>query len=267
MSDAWPAWRLPVPGLAAHRGGLAEGPENTLFAMARGLAAGATHLEIDVRATKDGHAVCMHDPTAERTCLDLARIADLTLKEVRALDPCSLWSGLAGIATGEVDPPSNHTRDWFAVPTLDDVLRHFPGVPLMIDLKEDAPADMVAKAIKGWGRGSDVLLQGYDDEVLAEAGKRLPKVPRGAGLAGTRAFFEGEDVDAAAIVVPREHEGIELVDVDFVRAAHDQGKAFWVWTINEVGVADELLALGVDGLITDRPTKLAAVRRRRIESA
>lgn len=260
-----PSWRLPVPALAAHRGGRNEGPENTLYAMAHGLAAGATHLEIDVRTTGDGQAVCIHDTTADRTCLEQGTIDRMSLDEVKALDPCALWSDLAGIAKHERRAPSGFTEAWFQVPTLDEVLANFPGVPVMIDLKDTAPPKAIAETVGAWGRTTDILLQGYDDDVLDATAALLPEVPRGAGRAGTEAFYLGEEVEADVICVPRTHEDIEMVDEGFVEAAHEQGKGFWVWTINEEAHARELMTLGVDGIITDVPTKLARLRRKRLE--
>ncbi len=260
-----PAWRLAVPGVAAHRGGRHEGPENTLYGMMIGLAAGATHLEIDVRSTADDIPVIFHDETAERTCLTDGVIEAMTADEVRGLDPCHLWSDLAGIATGDKDPPKGLTRRWFQVPTLEDVLSTFPGVPVILDLKETAPTSSVANVIDKWNRTEDLIIAGYDDEVLLDVAERVPDVPRGAGYQGTMEFFEGRGNDADAIIVPLEHDGVTLVDAGFVEQAHEEGKAFWVWTINETRVARDLIEMGVDGIITDEPTKMSRLRLERLK--
>lgn len=259
-----PAWHLAVPGLAAHRGGSHEGPENTLFGMLQGLAAGATHLEIDVRSTSDDIPVIFHDETAKRTCLTDVAIQDLTAEEVRRLDPCRLWSDLAGIATGEKEPPQGLTRRWFQVPTLEDVFSTFPGVPVILDLKKTAPTTSVANLLDRWNRTDDVILAGYDDDILKEVCEHVPDVPRGSGYQGTMDFFEGGGNEADAIIVPLEHDGITLVDAEFVEQAHDEGKAFWVWTINETSLAKELIEMGVDGIITDEPTKMSRLRLARL---
>lgn len=257
------AWRLPVPGIAAHRGGRAVGPENTLVGIEAGLSAGATHLEVDVRSTADGVPVCIHDETALRTCLEDVEIAELTLEEIKQLDPCALWSDHAGIATGEREPPAGARRLWYEVPTLSEVLEHVPGVPLVLDLKDTAPPEAVADAVdNAWRRPEDVVLAGYDDDVLEATCEGLPEAPRGAGYDGTEAFFRGEQVPADVIFVPPEHEGIDLVHEEAVELAHEQGKAFWVWTINLLEDARELIELGVDGIITDEPGKLARERER-----
>jgi glycerophosphoryl diester phosphodiesterase len=256
-------WRQNVPGVAAHRGGRAIGPENTIAGILEGLGEGATHVEVDVRGTEDGHAVCHHDETAERTCRVERAIDEMTLEELRELDPCRLWSEHAGIATGEVEPPSGMSRSHFQIPLLEDALEAFPGVPFILDVKDTAPLDAIADAIdEGYQRPEDLLLGGYDDDLLARLGEQVPDVPRGPGLEQGRAFYGGEDIDADAIVVPLEHEGVELVAPEIVDRAHGQGKGFWVWTINEVDRARELFAMGVDGVITDHPGKIARERNR-----
>lgn len=260
-----PAWRLSVPGIAAHRGGRQEAPENTLYGMYKGLAAGATHLEIDIRGTADDIPVVIHDETVDRTCLTSGEVASMTAAEVRSLDPCALWSELAGVATGDREPPDGLPTSWFRVPTLDEVLRTFPGVPTILDLKNTAPVSSVANVIASWNRTDDLILAGYDDEILEAASEALPGVPRGAGYGGTMRFFEGHEVEAEAIIVPLEHDGITLVDQGYVEQAHDEGKAFWVWTINEMDQASDLLGMGVDGLITDVPTKMSRLRIKRLE--
>lgn len=262
------AWRHTVPAIAAHRGGRALAPENTIVGMLDGLGAGATHLETDVRGTADGVPVCMHDETALRTCKVDRAVEEMTLEEVRELDPCALWSEHAGVAAGDRDPPSGAHRSWYQVPTLSEVLETFPGVPIILDLKDTAPPDAVADVVENaWRRSKDVVIAGYDDDVLDRTAEQLPDVPRGAGYHGTEAFYMGEDVDVDVIFVPPEHEGVDLIDRDAVERAHDLDAAFWVWTINELDRARELMDLGVDGIITDQPGKLAREREQRIRGS
>jgi len=269
MTDAREApldpWRRDVPGVAAHRGGREIAPENTLVAVAKGLAAGATHLEVDVRGTADGVPVLVHDETAERTCLDGRALARMPLDEVKQLDPCALWSEHADVATGDREPPGSYPRAWYEVPTLAEFLEAFPGVPTILDLKDTAPPEGVAEAVESsWRAPENLLLAGYDDDVLDATAERLPEAPRGGGRDGTEDFYAGADVDADAILVPPEHEGWELIHEEAIEHAHEQGKAFWVWTINSVEHTRELMDLGVDGVITDVPGKMARERETRL---
>lgn len=265
MVDVIDAWRQDVPAVAAHRGGRSIGPENTLIAVAKGLAAGATHVEVDVRGTEDGVPVLMHDRTAERTCLDHRAVATMTIDEVKELDPCTLWSEHADVATGERPPEGDYPRSWYEVPTLAEYLEAFPGVPTILDLKDTAPPKRVAEVVKeGWRRPADILLAGYDDDVLDATAKRLEKAPRGGGRERTEAFYDGEEVDADVILVPPQHEGVELMHEEVIKRAHERGMGFWVWTINNRDFARQLMDMDVDGVITDAPRKIAREREQRI---
>ncbi|PSG96787.1 hypothetical protein BRD56_08365 [Thermoplasmatales archaeon SW_10_69_26] len=259
------SWHQEIPAVAAHRGGRNIGPENTIYGILEGLGAGATHLEIDVRGTADDHAVCFHDDNAQRTCREDVEIADLTLEEVRELDPCTKWSELAGIATGEQDPPQGMRARHFQVPELHEILELFSGVPTILDLKDTAPVGVVVDAIEeGWQREKDLLLGGFDDDKIDEVASQLDGVPRTTGRDEAEAFFSGETIEAEALIIPPTHEGIDLVDQTTVDRAHDQGAAVWVWTINDAAHARQLFELGVDGIITDEPDKLARARARSI---
>ncbi len=268
MTRPLDAWRCHVPAVAAHRGGRNIAPENTLLAVAKGLAAGATHVEVDVRGTEDDVPVLIHDRTAERTCLDHRAIATMTLDEVQQLDPCTLWSEHADVATGERSTQGDYPRSWYQVPTLATYLEAFPGVPTILDLKDTAPPGPVAEVVQdAWRRPEDVLLAGYDDDVLDETARRLPEAPRGPGRSGTEAFYEGDKVDADAILVPPQHEGVELIHEEMIERAHERGMGFWVWTINNRDFARQLMDLDVDGVITDAPRKIERERRQRIRQA
>lgn len=263
MDRSLDPWRLEIPGVAAHRGGRMVGPENTISGILDGLAAGATHLEIDVRGTADGHAVCFHDEDANRTCREDVLIEELTLEEVKELDPCVQWSEHRGIATGETPPPRGMKPRHFQVPELDEILETFTGVPTILDIKDTAPIPAVVEAVEeGWQREEDLLLGGFDDERLDDVSDRLPEVPRTTGYEGAEGFFSGEAIEADAIVIPPQHEGIELVDEETVEMAHALDLAFWVWTINDLEQAQQLFTLGVDGIITDEPGKMARERAR-----
>ncbi|MEJ1230664.1 MAG: glycerophosphodiester phosphodiesterase family protein [Galbitalea sp.] len=75
-----------LPRLLAHRGLALDAPENTLLAFVKALAAGATYLETDVHASKDGVAVLSHDPSLVRTAGHRARVNELTLAQLRQID-------------------------------------------------------------------------------------------------------------------------------------------------------------------------------------
>src|SRR4029079_19401784 len=133
----------------AHQGGEDEFPSNTMFAFRKAVALGADMLELDVNPTKDGQLVVMHDWKVDRTTNGTGYLTDLTLAQLRTLDAAynfvpgrNAVSGLPassypyrGIRTGQKKPPAGFHPDDFRIPTLDEVLAAFPGVPLNVEIK------------------------------------------------------------------------------------------------------------------------------------
>ncbi len=110
------------PFVTTHRGFSAKAPKNTMAALKAARQDGAHALEVDVRPTRDGHLVLMHDPTVNSTTDGRGRVKDLTLSELRSLDAGSRFGPAY---TGE------------AIPTLDDVLQWNDGrLGLYVDMKD-----------------------------------------------------------------------------------------------------------------------------------
>jgi glycerophosphoryl diester phosphodiesterase len=230
----------PLPIAFAHRGGAADGDENSMAAFGRSVAAGYRYLETDVHATSDGVAVVFHDDTLDRIFGRPGRIEDLTWTDV-----CSLRSG------GEP-----------VVPQLIDLLDTWPDVRLNIDMKHDSAVDPTVEALWKCNARDRVLLASFSDRRIRWArqlcgprqatslGQREVAALRfgawyGRGLAG---FVPG----VPAVQVPRRYARIRVVDAKFVRHAHRLGLQVHVWTIDEPAEMHELLDLGVDGIMTDR---------------
>lgn len=116
--------------VVAHRGGVGLGvPENTLPAIQKAIEAGAQLIEIDIRETKDGHMVLMHDSTVDRTTNGSGRVDQLTLDEIRALDAGS-W----------LDEKYKGTK----VPTLEEALQLMKGkIDPDLDFKEGSIEKLV----------------------------------------------------------------------------------------------------------------------------
>jgi glycerophosphoryl diester phosphodiesterase len=114
------------PLVFAHRGGCALGPENTLTAFDRGLAAGADGLELDVQLSKDGVVVVHHDETLDRTTDVRGPVAGLTADELSRVD-----------AAYRFQPEAGHPLrgQQIGVPTLVEVLTRFPATRVIIEMK------------------------------------------------------------------------------------------------------------------------------------
>ena len=267
----------------AHQGGAWEAPSSTLFAIRRALDLGATGIELDVHATADGHLVVCHDGTVDRTTDGRGSIHALTLAEVRSLDNAYWFAPGADVSPGlEPDAypyrgraPDDHD---FAVATLDevlDLLDDHPRVALNLDIKATAPAvepyeERLAAALAGHDHRDRVIVASFLD-IATDAFRRwAPDVATSAGtlaVAGFwRALAQGEAVPAmghVALQVPAVYGDQVLVDERFVVAAHEHGLAVHVWTINDEEEMVRLVDLGVDGIISDRPTPLVGLLRQR----
>ncbi|MGH9065364.1 MAG: glycerophosphodiester phosphodiesterase [Acidimicrobiales bacterium] len=258
----------------AHRGGAREGPSSTLAAMTAALAAGATALELDVHATADGHLVCCHDRTVDRTTNGSGPIAAMTLAEVKALD--NAWWFVPGEEAASGRPAEDYplrgrapADPAYAVPTLEEVLVAFPHVLLNLDIKETAPAvapyeERLARALADHGRADDVMVASFHDRALDAFSALAPEVATSAGPAAIAGLWQAVHNGQAppptrhrAIQVPPAFQGVQLVDEGLVTAAHEAGLAVHVWTVDEAGEMERLVALGVDGIMSDRPSVLA----------
>ncbi|MHB1518944.1 MAG: glycerophosphodiester phosphodiesterase [Acidimicrobiales bacterium] len=264
----------------AHQGGAWEAPSSTLYAIEAALGAGASAIELDVHATADGRLVVCHDPTVDRTTPSSGRIADLTYSELARLDNAYWWAPGADVSPGldgDAYPfrgraPSDRR---FTIPLLEEVLEAFPQVVLNLDIKETAPVvapyeERLADLLHRYDRCEDVIVASFLDTATDAFARFAPDIPTSAGTQAVAAFYQAvrdgrtpEPMVHVALQVPCSYGGLTLVDERFVEAAHQLGLAVHVWTIEEEPEMERLCDLGVDGIITDRPSALAGLLDRR----
>jgi glycerophosphoryl diester phosphodiesterase len=260
----------------AHQGGAWEGPSSTLHAIARALAHGADAIELDVHATKDRHLVVCHDETVDRTTDGAGQICDLTLAELRRLDNAHWWAPGSDVAPGLPDDayplrgraPEDQT---LTVATLDEVLARLEGVVVNLDIKRTAPEvepyeQLLADTLRAHGRGDDTIVASFSDAAIARFREAAPELPTSLATLETAEFYRAvhtsgavAPTSAVALQVPASFGDVTVVDEAFVERAHRHGLAVHVWTVNDIAEMRRLLALGVDGLISDTPTDLVGV--------
>ncbi|WP_130865425.1 glycerophosphodiester phosphodiesterase [Acidipropionibacterium timonense] len=239
----------------AHRGGSHlpgnEGRENTLAAFGNAVALGYDHIETDVHATRDGHLVAFHDDRLERVSDGRGLVADLTLAQIRRAS-----------VGGE------------RVPTLDEVLDAFPEVFVNIDIKAPGAVAPLVEALarhRAWDR---VCVGSFSSRRLARfrrsVGRPVATAVGPVGVGWSTLTRVGARVLAplgAAFQIPhRARVGgrdIDLVTRPFIEAAHAAGRVVHVWTIDDPAQMHELIELGVDGIVTDRPDLLLEVMAER----
>jgi glycerophosphoryl diester phosphodiesterase len=241
----------PRPWAFAHQGGAGERPGNSLAAFRHAVEdLGFRYLETDVRLSADGRVVVIHDATVDRVTDGQGRVADLDLDQLRALR-LRAPDGSLGEET---------------IPLLADLLVRWPEVCWNIDAKEDRVASALAATVARLGAVDRVCLGSFSGRRVAAMRRLLGPalctvcgpldvarlVARGRGLPAGR-------VRGSCAQVPVAQSGVPVVTPGFVRAARRAGVPVVVWTIDDEAEMHRLLDLGVDGLMTDRPSRLRAV--------
>jgi glycerophosphoryl diester phosphodiesterase len=251
--------------VVAHRGASADAPENTLAAVRRALEQGADAIEVDVRLTRDGHAVLVHDASLARTTDAAAvlrglgpwNVADLTLGQVRRLDAGS-WRGphFAGERVPTVASLLALLADRRA-----GLLLEIKAPRLHAGIEQAVAAALTAAA--GWDLtrrdATRLVVQSFDWASMRTVHRLLPHVA--VGLLGRPAEPRLPALSRyAAEITPVHH----TVDAAYVERVHALGMAVRAFTVNDPDEMRRLAAAGVDAVITDRPAAaLAALAPRK----
>ena len=236
-----------------HRGAAADCPENTLASFARALDLRVTMIECDLQLTADGHVVIFHDWTVERTSNGSGVVRELSLAALRGLDAGS-WRDAR--FAGE------------RVPTLDETLELvLPRAALNLELKSRGPredaralARASVAAVAARGAFARVIFSSFDGVCLEEVRAAAPEAR--IGVLWDEPAFGAAFARAAQLGAVALHPRAATVTPDLVRAAHASGLAVYVWTVNPVDEIVRLVRLGVDGVISDHPARLAEARER-----
>jgi glycerophosphoryl diester phosphodiesterase len=265
------------PHVVAHRGYSAEEPEHTLAAYLLAIEAGADALETDVRLTADGHLVCVHDRTVDRTSDGRGVISTLELAELQELDFGS-WK--------------DRWDDWEDPPMMRDERNRVLTLPTLLTAVRDSRREVtVAIETKhptrfagyletrlvetleefGWARPatpeeSRVRVMSFSSMALKRVHRLAPTLPT---------VFLMEDVPLryrTGVLPPRVGVAGPSIDVlrrhpSYVARVHAAGNRLHVWTVDEPEDIALALDLGVDAIITNRPSRVLAARRARFGPA
>jgi glycerophosphoryl diester phosphodiesterase len=239
--SALPVW--PYPRWIAHRGAGKLAPENTLAAFRLGAEHGYRMFECDAKLSADGVVFLMHDATLERTTNGQAIGGDLP------------WHALS-----QLDAGSWHSRSYAgeALPTLEALARFCLANSYLLNIEikptpgtEATTGEAVARLATRLWAGSAVppLLTSFKTDALAAAQQTAPELPRGL-LVDTlwEGWFEKAQELACLAVVAN----YALWDAATVTRVHSAGMRCLSYTVNDDSAAQQLLALGTDGIITDR---------------
>lgn len=248
------------PAIIGHRGAAGLAPENTLPAFEAALRHGATWLQLDVRETADGQLVVMHDERVDRTTDGRGAVKQMALAQLELLD-----AGFRFSPDGRSFPFRGRG---VTVPTLQQVLAAFPGARFRVDLWEDDPAvaDAVVEVLTRLEARDRVVVASPYPQVLQRLRAAAPDLPTAAsfGDAVRTALLERLGLgglirpSGAVLALPERYHGVPLVTEGLVRTAHRWGVAVQVEVVNEPHRMRYYAAMGVDGIVTDFPDRLAA---------
>ena len=257
--------RAGVPPLAiAHRGGAGLAPENSLAAIRRALELGVDGIELDVRLSRDGHPMVIHDATVDRTMEGRGRVSTMSLAALQALRTRG-GTFPTGAAPGAAGGPGG-------VPTLREGLALARGrARLFLDVKTDdgephrAIAEKLLGAAQAAGPDAAVTFLSFDLFCL----RRLRELEPAASLEllASWAFFRAHG-RAALHHLLDEARGLrveaiglhqELMTLELLGTLREAGLAADVWTVNDGPAMRRFALMGVNAITTDRPDLLQQV--------
>ncbi len=238
--------------IIAHRGASHDAPENTVAALRLGWEQNADAGELDVRLTKDGQIVVIHDNDTKRTTGVAGAVAQRTLAELRSLD-AGRWKG------------PEWTRE--RLPTLSEALATVPdGKRMFIEIKcgpEILP--QLEPVLKASGRRSEQLaIIGFNYTVVKQAKQRFPQSPVYWIVSYKADKKTGKHPDIRTLIAKARAARLDGLDLDggfpldaaCVAQIKTAGLGIYVWTVDDAARAGALAAAGVDGITTNRPAWL-----------
>lgn len=238
---------LSIPRLIGHRGAARHAPENTLSGMRTGALQGALWVELDVKITRDGVPILMHDDDVDRTTNGHGRVADMDFDDIRRLD-AGAWFGAD--FRGE------------RVPTLAEAIQaaQLLDINLNLEIKpcpgrdEQTAGIALSMALNLWPADlPPPLISSFSVESLAMAKVVAPHWPRGY-------LMDEEPADWADIA---DRLGAATINIDAkkqtedtIRAFRATGRPVLAYTVNDADQARQLFQWGVAGVFTDTPKGL-----------
>ena len=241
----------PRPLIAAHRGGAALWPENSLLAFRNAAGLGVDFLETDVHLSADGEVIVLHDATLERTTTGRGAIRDTTLTDLATL---RLKAG-DGRVTNERVPRLAELLDVVASSSVQLLLeiklgvRHvpYPGIE-----------EKVLELVGARGLRDRVLVMAFEDATLRRVRTLDPQIRTVLLVSTARVHAAGGAAREAvrwSTVVGATTLGIDhrALDADVITAARAARVLVAAWTVNEERDLRRVLGLGVDVIISDRP--------------
>ncbi|WXG46221.1 MAG: glycerophosphodiester phosphodiesterase family protein [Candidatus Atabeyarchaeum deiterrae] len=215
--------------IVAHRGASAYEPENTIIAIRRAIDMHADMVEIDVHTTKDKQLVVIHDAEVDRTTKGKGSIKDMSLKEIRRLD--------AG--KGE------------KIPTLQEVLElSRDAIGVMIEVKGIGIEKLLVDLLQKEKMLDKVVATSFMTDIIKKVKELEPKIPTGQIFSWRIPHVTSKVVELKAdYVLP----AYELLTKEMIEESHRRSILVFTWTVDDRHLAERLVEMGVDGIVTNKP--------------
>ena len=264
------------PLVVAHRGSSHAVAEHTLGAYLRAIEEGADGVECDVRLTRDGHLVCVHDRRVDRTSSGRGVVSEFDLDDLRGLDFGSWHPALPDSADELLDRTAYiEERDSTEAPvlTLERLLEALAdaGRPVRLLVETKHPTryaglveQQLVRLLDRFGLAapadrwsSPVTVMSFSPVAVRRVRLLAPALPtvqlyeRMPVLRRDGSLSAAADVAGPWVEILRAHPG-------YVRRVHGRGHPVYVWTVDEPADIDLVLGLGVDAVITNRPKDVLA---------
>lgn len=234
-----------------HRGNSVAVAENTIESLQSAVDAGVDAVEFDVRVTRDGVPVVIHDHTLDRTTSAVGRVDALTAAELEGVDAAAR--------------APTRGKGQLRIPRLEQVLDRFREIPLIIEVKELAAAEVTERLIRKFGIQDRVLIGSVENDVserfyrsglatcasMKDAALLLPFAL--TGLPAARPAFD-------VLSIPPVYRGVPVPIERMTTAVARHGVPTHVWTVNDPATALRYWQAGVTGIVTDDPVAMLRTR-------
>ena len=224
----------------AHRGGANDFVENTLEAFQQSINLGFKYIETDVQATKDNKLVIFHDDDLKRMMNVNVDISSINYNELKKYK----------------------INDVYEVPTFLETVSSWPNIRFNIDPKSDKSAELLINELKLLDNVDRFCIGSFNSERLDKIRKAFDfKICTSMGLNEVvnfylLRFFGISKVSTPCLQLPYYRKGFKVITPNLIRDAHRFNKKVHAWTIDDPVQMNELLDMGIDGIMTDSPKLL-----------
>lgn len=265
------------PDVIAHRGGDFQWPGETMYAFKRAIRIGVDVLEMDVYSTSDGHLVLMHNDKVNATTDGKGYVNRFSLEEIRRLNAGFHWKRDGGknpFYGRKLDEVPVEIRDDLRVAKLEEVfeaVKAFPRLRLNIEMKKAdiSPAKKLFQMIQHYNMADKVLVASFHSKFMNEFRELNRQCPEPCARVATSASVSVRDLKKiinlkrAAAKDSTAPQALQLpyraIKQETVNVLHENNLYVHAWTVNDPDRMQEMIAIGVDGIITDYPGPLLAL--------